>query len=313
MDRRAFLNTAAASVTLTSFGQQGHTRVFEKRRATVLGQQMAYVDEGSGRPVVFLHGNPVSSYLWRNIIPYVSGTHRAIAPDLMGMGDSDKVAMTRTYVESAQYLHTFLDSLDLRDAVLVIHDWGSSLGWHYARTRPERISAIAFIEAMVPPLLPIPSFEALGPFGEFLRTVRTPGLGEDLILDQNYFLDQLLAHGSPNGSLPAEVMAEYKRYFPTPESRQILLGWPREVPIAGDPADVSAIVDANSAWLIETEFPKLMFHVEPGGIIPMQVAQALKGMLTNLDAVFLGRGGHFPQEHHPDAIGRGLAEWLTRL
>ena len=263
--------------------------------------------------MVFLHGNPASSYLWRNIIPYVSQSHRAIAPDLIGMGDSEKVALTDTYSQSAAHLHGFLDELDLRDAVLVIHDWGSTLGWHYARTRPERVSAICFMEAMAPPFMPIASYESLGPFEEFLRNIKTPGVGEEMILNQNVFLDQFMKLGSPNGPLSDEVMAEYNRYYPTPESRQILLDWPREIPIAGEPADVAAIVQSNSDWLLTTNFPKLMFHVDPGAIIPMQLAEILKGTLTNLETVFLGAGGHFIQEDYPDQIGQALAEWLTRV
>ena len=132
-------------------------------------------------------------------------------------------------------------------------------------------------------------------------------------MEDNYFLDQFLGHGSPNGPLPASVMDEYNRYYPTVESRQILLDWPREIPIGGQPADVHDIVRANSEWLLTTEFPKLMFHVDPGAIIPMQLAEALKGMLMNLETIYLGAGGHFLQEDHPDEIGRGLADWLTRV
>ncbi|GAB5471311.1 MAG: haloalkane dehalogenase [Rhodospirillales bacterium] len=275
---------------------------------------MAYVDEGSGRPVVFLHGNPTSSYLWRNIIPYVTDRHRAIAPDMMGMGDSDKPEINATYAESAEYLHTFLDGLDLQDAILVIHDWGSCLGWHYARTRPERIAGICFMEAMTPPILPVPGYSDLPPpLEEFLRAIKTPGAGEKLIMEDNYFIDQFLGHGSPNGPLPPETMAEYNRYYPTVESRKMLLDWPRETPVAGEPADVDAVMRDNADWLPKTTFPKLMFHVEPGAILSMEVAEALKGMLTNLDTVFLGAGGHFPQEDYPDAIGRNLADWLRRL
>ena len=136
---------------------------YEKQFQTILGQNIAYIDEGQGRPIVFLHGNPTSSYLWRNIIPYVSKNYRAIAPDLIGMGDSSKPNIKYTYDEQAKYLHGFLNSLDLKDAILVVHDWGSALGFHYARTHSSRISAIAFMEATLPPYFPIPSLEAMGP------------------------------------------------------------------------------------------------------------------------------------------------------
>ena len=314
MDRRKFMQSTAAIATAASaLPSLSFASGYEKKTANVLGHKMAYIDEGEGRPVVFLHGNPTSSYLWRNIIPYVSKTHRAIAPDLIGMGDSDKIDMTHTYWESANHLHTFLDQLDLHDAILVIHDWGSGLGWHYARTRPHRIAGICFMEAMVPPVIPFANYEQLGPFEDFLRTINTEGAGEKMIMEDNFFLDQFLKHGSPKGALSEAVMAEYNRYYPTAESRKILLDWPREIPVGGSPADVHAVAQANSDWLLTTSFPKLMFHVDPGAIIPMQVAEALKGMLTNLETVYLGQGGHFLQEDYPDEIGHGLADWLTRV
>jgi len=284
-----------------------------KAKRNVLGHDIAYIDEGQGRPVVFLHGNPTSSYLWRNIIPYVSGTHRAIAPDLIGMGDSDKPQLENTYADTATHMHAFLDELELEDAILVIHDWGSALGWHYARTRPDRIAGICFMEAMAPPFHPIPSYEALGPFEDFLRNINTPGVGEELIMEQNYFLEQFMRHGSPKGPIADDVMTEYNRYYPSAESRKILLDWPRQIPVAGNPADVFEVVQANSDWLPTTNFPKLMFHVDPGAIIPLQLAEILNESLTNLDTVYLGKGGHFLQEDYPDEIGFGLAEWLEKV
>ncbi len=316
MKRRTFLNLSAAALVASAVPAKLFAlsnAPLPKKFTDVLGHKMAYSDVGTGRPVVFLHGNPASSFLWRNIIPFVSKTHRAIAPDLMGMGDSDKPKMTETYKESRDYLFAFLDGLDLNDAVLVIHDWGSCLGWEYARTRPERVSAICFMEAMSPPFMPISSFEALGPFEEFLRGIKTPGVGEEMILNQNVFLDQFLKHDSHRGPLADEVMAEYNRYYPTPESRQILLDWPREIPIGDEPADVYAIVKDNSEWLLETEFPKLMFHVDPGAIINMDTASFLKANLKNLESVYLGKGGHFIQEDYPEEIGQGLADWLQRV
>ncbi len=313
MQRRRFLQTTAATALLTATSAPTAAATRKKKTQNVLGNNIAYIDEGEGRPVVFLHGNPTSSYLWRNVIPYVTDNHRAMAPDLLGMGDSDKPVLKETYKEVSESLFAFLDGLDLQDAVLVIHDWGSCLGWHYARTRPEKVSAICFMEAMTPPFMPIASYESLGPFEDFLCTINTPGAGEKLIMEDNYFLDQFLGHGSPNGPLPADVMAEYNRYYPTVESRQILLDWPREIPVAGSPADMTEIVQANGDWLLTTEFPKLMFHVDPGAVIPVQQAKWLKQNLMNIEAVFLGQGGHFLQEDFPDEIGRGLADWLTRV
>ena len=312
MDRRVFLKAAAATAAAAALPAPSFAAPFEKKYAEVLGHKMAYIDEGEGRPVVFLHGNPASSYLWRNIIPYVTDGHRAIAPDLMGMGDSDKPAMQETYKESAEYLHAFLDALDLEDAILVIHDWGSALGWHYARTRPERISAVAFMEAMAPPFMPIEDVNVLAPeMVQFITGIRTPGVGEQMVLEQNVFLDGFMRHDG--AGLSEEVMAEYNRPFPTPESRQIVLDRPREIPIGGSPEDVREIVQANSDFVAASTFPKLMFHVSPGAVIPMDAAEWIKANLTNIEAVYLGEGGHFIQEQYPDEIGKALADWLSRV
>ena len=284
-----------------------------KSTMTVLDNEMAYVDIGEGRPVVFLHGNPTSSYLWRNIIPHISSTHRAIAPDLIGMGDSSKPSIAYTYQDHADHLFALLDSLDLNDAVLVVHDWGSVLGFHYARTRPERISAVAFMEALTAPAMPFPCYEAMGPLGEMFTNFRTPGVGETMVLEQNFFIDQILGQMMVATPLSEEVMAEYNRYYPTPESRLPILQWPREVPIGGSPAVATAAVEANNAWLLESTMPKLMFYAEPGAIGPKQVAEWLQAHSTNLETHFVGAGVHFIQEDQPDSIGTKLAEWLGRI
>lgn len=315
MKRRHLFKLAASMIAATalSLPVSADTQpATEKSYMTIKGQKIAYVDEGAGRPVVFLHGNPASSYLWRNIIPHVAGTHRAIAPDLIGMGDSDKPVLENTYTDSAEYMFAFLEALDLKDAVLVLHDWGSGLGWHYARTHPEEISAIAFMEAMTPPFIPYESYESLGDFAEFVRNVNTPGIGEEMIMNQNILLDQFMRFGSPNGPLPNAIMDEYNRYYPTAESRKILLDWPREIPITGEPADVFEVATANNEWLLQSDLPKLMFHVDPGAIIPMAQAQLLQKTLKNMETVFLGQGGHFVQEDYPDEIGQALADWLSR-
>ncbi len=314
MDRRAFLRSTAATTAListTSLAPVAVAQTVEKSRMSVLGSEMAYVDVGEGRPVVFLHGNPTSSYLWRNIIPYVSETHRAIAPDLIGMGDSGKPDIGYTYREHADHLFALLDALDLQDAVLVIHDWGSVLGFEYARTRPDRVSAIAFMEAITAPAFPFPSYEAMGPFEDLMRNLRTEGVGEQMVLEQNFFIDQMLGQMMVATPLSEEVMAEYNRPYPTPESRLPTLQWPRELPIGGEPAEATAAVEANNAWMVESDLPKLMFYADPGAIGGPQVAEWMAGNPKNLETHAVGQGVHFIQEDQPDAIGQKLAEWLT--
>ena len=197
--------------------------------------------------------------------------------------------------------------------MLVIHDWVSGFGWHYARIRPDRISAIAFMEAMTPPFIPYESYESLGSFADFFRNVKTAGVGEEMIMNQNILLDQFMRQGSSKGPLSDEVMAEYNRDYPKPESRKILLDWPREIPIAGKPADVYEVAKANNDWLLASNLPMPMFHVDPGAIIPMAQAAHLLETLKNLETVFLGQDGHFVREDHPYEIGKALAEWLTRV
>jgi haloalkane dehalogenase len=314
MKRRDFLRSTAATAAITTFPQfvpLAQAATLQKSTKSVLGHEMAYVDEGVGRPVVFLHGNPTSSYLWRNIIPYVSDTHRAIAPDLIGMGDSSKPDIDYTYQDHADHLFGLLDSLELENAVLVVHDWGSALGFNYARTRPERVAAVAFMEAVVAPVMPFGSYEEMGPSEELFRNLRTPGVGEAMVLEQNFFIDQLLGKMMVAKPLSEEVMAEYNRYYPTTESRLPILQWARELPIGGEPAVATAAVAGNNAWLLESKIPKLLLYAEPGAIISPQAAEWLGENVPNLETHFIGEGVHFLQEDQPEAIGAKLAEWLT--
>ena len=286
---------------------------YEKKYKTILGQEMAYIEEGEGRPVVFLHGNPTSSYLWRNIIPYVSKNYRAIAPDLMGMGDSSKPKMDYTYGDQAKYLHGFLDSLDLKDAIFVVHDWGSALGFHYARTRPERVTAIAFMEATLPPYFPMPSLEAMGPSAEFLKNVRTKGVGEQMIMKNNILIDKFLRYSNPEHPMSDEVVTQYNSYYPNEKSRQPLLQWLREIPIGGSPANVHDIGLKNNKWIIESEIPKLLFYVTPGVLVPEATVKYMEKNAKNIKTIGLGPAGHFMQEVYANEIGKGLAQWLETI
>ncbi len=328
LSRRTLLKTGAAlpaTAALTSLSaaaQAGSSPYglpiasefpFTKKTMSVNGSTMAYVDEGSGAPVVFLHGNPTSSYLWRNIIPYVTSGYRAIAPDLIGMGDSGKPDIAYTFADHAAYLDAFLDTLDLQDATLVIHDWGSALGMRYARRNPDRIRAIAFMEAIVPPAMPVPSFEAMPPnLAELFSTLRSEA-GEALVLDQNFFVEKILPDmGVARDMTPAEMDA-YRAPFPTRDSRKPTLQWPREVPIGGEPANVVVEVQANGEWLYASDIPKLLFYAEPGAITPREAVDYMTANLANLETRFLGAGLHFVQEDHPHLIGQGLSDWLRRL
>ena len=286
---------------------------FRKKKVDVLGSSMTYVDEGEGPVVLMLHGNPTSSYLWRNIIPYVADDHHVIAPDLIGMGDSGKPAIDYTYADHARYLAAFMTALDLGEVTLVVHDWGSVLGMEFARENAARVRGLAFMEAGIPPALPAPSYEAMGPQNaQLFRTLRGPQ-GEAMVLQNNFFVEEVLGKIAVAEPLSDEVMANYRAPFPTPESRKPTLVWPRQVPIGGEPADTAAVIAKNGEWLYSTDVPKLMFSVEPGALMPPPVVEYVKANASNVTHIPLGRGVHFVQEDHPHAIGEALDAWLADL
>jgi haloalkane dehalogenase len=277
---------------------------------SVLGSTLRYVDQGHGDPIVFLHGNPTSSYLWRNVIPHLRGLGRCIAPDLIGMGASDKPELAYRFADHARYLAAFLDALDLSRITLVVHDWGSALGLDWAMRHPDRVRAIALMEAIITPVESWAQFPAA--VRDVFLALRTPGVGERMIFDDNVFLEQLLP-GSVVRRLTDDELAHYRAPFARPETRRPMLAWPRELPIAGEPADVVAIVATYRDALTRSPIPKLLFAVEPGALMPPPVVAWCRAHLPALEVIELGAGVHYVQEDHPDAIGRGLASWLARL
>ncbi len=317
MNRRELMISAAAAGAITAtypaWAASGSKFVYKKSRLAVLGYELAYVDVGNGDPVVFLHGNPTSSYLWRNILPSIEKTHRVIAPDLIGMGDSDKPDIGYTYLDHVDHLHGFLDALDLQNVTLVVHDWGSALGLDWAAVNEDRVKAVAFMEAILPPGAPAPIYEAMGPFGQLFKSWRTQGVGEQMILEENFFINEVLAKMGVATPLDEDVLAHYNSYYPTPASRRPLLQWSREVPIGGEPAHSVDAVNRYSKWFFDSDIPKLMIHAEPGALIPPQAAEYLKQKLKNLTTVNIGAGVHYLQEDNPDAISFALANWLETM
>jgi len=282
-----------------------------KSYATVNGKQMAYHEVGPGDAddtVVFLHGNPTSSYLWRNIIPHVSDRARCIAPDLIGQGDSDKLDDTGPnsyrFVEHRTYLDGLLDQLDIGDRVtLVIHDWGSALGFDWANRHRERISGICFMEAIVQPMTWAAWPDAAT---QIFQGFRSPA-GEDMIIEKNLFVEAVLP-GSIERQLSDDEHDEYRRPFVEPEHRRPTLTWPREIPIDGEPADVVEIVTAYAEWLSGSEVPKLFINAEPGAIL-VGPQRDFARTWPNLTEVTVP-GNHFLQEDSPHEIGAALAAWL---
>lgn len=279
-----------------------------KSYATVNGKQMAYHESGSGRSVVFLHGNPTSSYLWRNIIPHVAGGARCIAPDLIGHGDSDKLddkgPDSYRFVHHREYLDGLLDQLDLGDdIVFVIHDWGSALGFDWAHRNPERVSGIAFMEAIVKPVSWADWPEAARGIFQGFRS----DAGEDMVIEKNLFVEAVLP-GSILRDLTEDEHDEYRRPFTNPADRRPTLTWPREIPIEGEPADVNQIVDEYSRWLATSEMPKLFINADPGAILIGPQREFCRAW-PNVTEVSVA-GSHFIQEDSPHEIGQAIADWL---
>jgi haloalkane dehalogenase len=284
---------------------------YEKQFLNVFDRTMAYFDIGQGDPIVFLHGNPTSSYLWRNILPYLQGEGRCLAPDLIGMGDSEKLPgsgpASYTFVEHRRYLDALLAALGVeRHVTFVIHDWGSVLGFDWARRHPDAVKGIAYMEALVQPV----TWDQWSPqsrsFFERLRGAE----GEQMILQENLFVESLLPRRVLRQLTDAE-MEEYRRPYREPgEGRRPTLSWPRQLPIAGEPADVVEIVRSCAAWLAVSPVPKLFINAEPGTISAEE--RAFYRSLPHQTEVSV-RGLHFIQEDSPDEIGEALARWYTSL
>jgi len=276
----------------------------------VHGSKIHYVDEGSGDPILFLHGNPTSSYLWRNVIPHVTSLARCIAPDLIGMGKSDKPDIEYRFFDHAEYLEGFIDEMGIRNITLVVHDWGSALGFHSAMRHENNVKGLAFMEAI---LLPVPSWEMFDPdLKAIFQGFRTPDVGWDMIVNKNMFVEQVLPEATVR-KLREEEMRHYREPFREPSSRKPLWRWPNELPIEGEPANVVEAVENYNQWLQQTDLPKLLFYGHPGVIITAPVVEWCKRNLKQLKTVDIGRGLHYLQEDNPHLIGAELANWYKSL
>jgi haloalkane dehalogenase len=285
---------------------------YPKKRIDVLGRSMAYVEVGSGDPIVFLHGNPTSSYLWRNVIPHLADQGRCIAPDLIGMGDSDKLVASGPesyrFVEHRRYLDALLDALAVRRHVtLVVHDWGSALGFDWANRHRDAVHAIAYMEAIVRPV-------TWADWPEMARMIfqglRSPA-GDEMILDKNVFIERILP-AAVLRPLSDTEMEVYRRPFrDAGEARRPTLTWPRQIPIDGAPADVTEIVERYGAWLSGSDVPKLFVNADPGSIL-IGAQREFCRRWPNQQEITV-RGSHFVQEDSPDEIGQAIASWRRGL
>ncbi len=283
-----------------------------KKYVEVLGKQMAYVEMGEGRPIVFQHGNPTSSYLWRNIMPHVQDLGRCIALDLIGMGDSAKLDDSGpdryTFAEHSRYFSGALEALNVSgDIVFVIHDWGSALGFDWANRHRDAVAGICYMEAIVTPL-------TWNTFPEGARGVfegfRSPA-GEEMVLENNTFVERVLP-GSVLRDLTDDEMAVYRRPFSEPgEGRRPTLTWPRQIPIEGEPADVVQVTEDYAQWLAVAPMPKLFINAEPGALLVGPQRESCRTWPNQVEVTV--KGSHFIQEDSPDEIGQALHDWLETI
>jgi haloalkane dehalogenase len=281
-----------------------------KKSVDVLGSRMAYHERGRGAPVLFLHGNPTSSYLWRDVIPELEGRGRLIAPDLIGMGSSVKLPNpgpdTYRFTTHRKYLENFIDAVigPKEPITFVIHDWGSALGFDWANRHRDRVRGIAYMEAIVRPVAGWEEWSAAAtPIFQGFRSDK----GESMILDRNMFVERVLP-GSVLRKLSEAEMAEYRKPFSRREDRWPTLTWPRQIPIAGEPADVVQIASDYAQWMAENQVPKLFVNAEPGAILIGAVREFCRSFKNQTEVSV--PGSHFIQEDSGPAIGKSIAAWM---
>lgn len=287
-------------------------QIFPVKTKMVHGAEMAYVEVGKGAPIVFLHGNPTSSFIWREIIPYVADLGRCLAPDLVGMGRSDKLPFSGpdryTFVDHQRYLDGLLEAIDVRsEVILVVHDWGSALGFDWARRHPKAVRGIAYMEAIVRPLTWDEWPRDARSVFEFLRS----DAGESMVLEKNLFVETILP-AAVMRQLTEEEMEAYRMPFDEPgEGRRPTLTWPRQIPLDGEPADVAEVVRQYSDWLATSEVPKLFVNAEPGSILVGAQREHCRAWPNQREVTVPGI--HFIQEDSPDQIGQALRSWIEEL
>ena len=280
--------------------------------AQVHGKRIAYLEAGTGDPIVLLHGNPTSSYLWRNVIPELEGCGRVIVPDLIGQGDSDKLPASEgpdrySFDVAFEYLDGLLRTIGAdHNVTLVIHDWGSGLGFHWARLNPERVKGIAYMEAIVMPITWEDWPEGARGIFQGFRSAK----GEDLVLQRNMFVEAVLP-SSILRDLTEEEMSAYRAPFDTPEHRQPALNWPRQIPIEGEPAHMVALVEAYGAFMAASSIPKLFINADPGSILVGKQREFCRSWPNQTEVTV--KGLHFVQEDSPTEIGQAIAAWYDNL
>jgi len=283
---------------------------YESKFIEIKGHTLHYIDEGNenGDTFLFLHGNPTSSYLWRNVMRYVKPTGRIVAVDNIGFGKSDQPRdLDYTFQTHYQYIEQFIDELGLEDVVLVIHDWGSILGLQYALNHEDNVKGIAMMEALIPPTFPMS-----GDSG-FFANFRNEETGRQALIEENQFIENILLGGTRTRTMSDAEKEVYRAPFLEEESRFPIYVWPNELPIGGEPARNVDVIEAIGEWLTTSSIPKLIQYVSPGALLGPDAAQWMAENYRNVELQFVGYGGHYIQEDNPQAIGRGIVEWHRRV
>lgn len=279
------------------------------KQVAVLDSTMAYREAGGpdGSTVLLLHGNPTSSYLWRNVMPLLASVSHCVAPDLIGFGQSGKPDIEYRFFDHVRYLDAFLEKVGISSAYVVAHDWGTALAFHLAARRPKFVRALAFME-FIRPMPTWDNFHAAAV--ETFKKFRTPGLGERMILEENAFVESVLPRATAR-KLTEDEMAVYRAPFPTPESRRPTWRFPNDLPIAGEPADVYSVIEEAHRALAQSSYPKLLFAGDPGALVSPAFAGSFARGLKNCGVIQIGPGIHYLPEDNPQAIGLAVHEWLT--
>ncbi len=283
---------------------------YPSKYAEIFGSKMHYVESGTGDPVLFLHGQPTWSYLWRNIMPELEGRGRLIALDFIGYGMSDKPNIDYEMTDHIKYIEEFISSQNLENITFVIHDWGSFFGFHYAMRHPENVKGLAFMEAI---LFPVPGYDAFDDdLRQFFQTLRSSQeAAENMMVEQNLFIESVLP-GATNRQLTEAEHNAYRAPWTDPESRKILCKFPQNLCIGGEPKHINDMQTAYMEKLQQSDVPKLLLYADPGLLIPQQMVDWCIENLPALDAVRVGAGTHYIQEDCPQAIGQAIAGWMER-
>jgi haloalkane dehalogenase len=284
---------------------------YTKKKANILEYTMSFVDEGAGDPIVLLHGNPTSSYLWRNILPHLTGLGRCVAPDLIGMGDSDKLknsgSDSYSFIEHRKYLDALLEEIGVTENVtFVVHDWGSALGFDWAYRHPNKVKGIVYMEAI---LIQYDWSDWPEDASRIFQGFRSPA-GEEMVLDKNYFVELVLPGSVMRKLTPAEMDVYRRPFLNSGEDRRPTLTWPRQIPIEGEPKEVVEIVKTYAEWLSKSDIPKLFINAEPGAILAGRARDFCRTLPNQEEVTVTGK--HFIQEDSPDEIGQSIAKFIRK-